>query len=1048
MRLRNMLVFALLSLGAWPVQGQTFKEWQDPEVNAVNREPMHTDFFAYETAALAKDGCKEESENYLSLNGLWKFNWVSNSDARPADFYRTDFNDRGWDNFPVPGVWELNGYGTPVYSGVGFAWKSHEGRTFQTPPVVPVEGNHVGSYRRFVVVPETWKGKDIFVHFGAVSSNLYLWVNGRYVGYSEDSKLEAEFNLTPYLKLGQENLIAFQVFRWCDGSYLEDQDFFRYSGVSRDCYLYARNRIRIDDIRVTPDLDTDYRNGSLAIRLDLKGKGKVRLQLLDADGKEVRSGQLVGSGRLETTWRVENPHKWSAETPYLYTLHAILEEKGQISEIVPVKVGFRKIEISNAQLLVNGQPILIKGVNRHELDPDDGSAVSRERMEQDIRLMKQLNVNAVRTCHYPNDPYWYELCDKYGLYMVAEANLESHGMGFKETTLAKEPSYLKAHLERNQRHVQRNFNHPCILLWSMGNECGNGSNFEACYQWIKKEDPSRFIHFEQAYDTGSTTDVYCPMYPVYSRCIAYCEDDTKQKPFIMCEYAHAMGNALGDFNIYWQLIRKYPKFQGGFIWDWVDESPRWKREDGKWFYAYDGDFDDYATGDNNFSGNGLVNPDRMPNPHSNEIRYFYQNIWTKAGDLQKGEILVHNENFFRDLSAYTLQWKLCKNGVPMRSGTIEHLDCAPQQTAALKIDWGQIDDSGEWLLNVRYVLKNREGVLAPQHVVAYDQMVLRPYEAPSMELENVTPNYVKPVQPEVNDRNLVHLIVTGQDFLIRFNKTTGFMERYVVDGTDFIQQGAALTPNFWRAPTDNDYGAKLQQKYAAWKNPDMRLKALTHEMREGMAVVSASYDIRNVSARLLLTYTINNQGVVKVSQKLEASKEARVSEMFRFGMQLPMPQDFEYLTYYGRGPIENYSNRNHGTPIGLYRQTVSEQFFPYIRPQETGTKTDLRWWQLTKAGGRGLKFVAEAPFSASALHYAIETLDDGPYKRQSHSCNLEEDDVTNVLIDKVQMGLACIDSWSAVPEPQFRIPYGDYEFTFIMMPVAHAYSNEYISTLF
>ena len=646
-------------------------------------------------------------------------------------------------------------------------------------------------------------------------------------------------------------------------------------------------------------------------------------------------------------------------------------------------------------------------------------------MEQDIRLMKQLNINAVRTSHYPDDPYWYELCNQYGLYMVAEANLESHGMGFKETTLAKEPSYLKAHLERNQRHVQRNFNYPCILLWSMGNECGNGSNFEACYEWIKHEDPSRFVHFEQAYDTGSTTDVYCPMYPVYSRCIAYCEDSTKQKPFIMCEYAHAMGNALGDFGIYWSLIRKYPKFQGGFIWDWADESPRWKRSDGKWFYAYDGDFDDYPTGDNNFSGNGLVSPDRIPNPHSNEIRYFYQNIWTTVGETE-GEVCVYNENFFRDLSAYALQWELLKNGAPVRSGVVADIDCAPRQTTTVRIDWGHTDESGEWLLNVRYVLKDREGLLAPSHVVAHDQIVLKSYKAPALVLTNVAPKYVQPVFPTVNDLNLVNLIVKGENFLIRFNKTTGFMERYAVGGVDFIKQGTAFVPNFWRAPTDNDYGAKLQQKYAAWKNPDIRLKSLTHGRQDSMVVVTAVYDLRSVSARLTLTYTINNQGAVKVCQKMEASKGKRVSEMFRFGMQLTMPKSFDTLIYYGRGPGENYSNRNHGTPLGIYRQTVREQFYPYIRPQETGTKTDLRWWQLTQADGCGLKFVADSSFSASALHYAMETLDDGPYKRQSHSCNLEEDDLTHVLIDKVQMGLACIDSWSAVPEPQFRLPYKDY----------------------
>ena len=684
--MKRHLLSGLLCICMLSGNAQTFREWQDPEVNAVNRAPMHTHFFAYESTEAATEAVKEKSVNYMTLNGIWKFRWVKDSDARPTDFWKTDFNDKGWDNLAIPAMWELNGYDVPLYSGVGFDWKLRKGWCKNNPPILPVEDNHVGSYRREITVPANWRGKDIIAHFGSVYSNIYLWVNGKFVGYSEDSKLEAEFDLTPYLKTGQKNLIAFQVFRWCDGSYLEDQDFFRYHGVARDCYLYTRNKKRIEDIRVTPDLDSQYQNGSLAINLNLKGNNQVTLELLDAQNRTVTTTELRGSGDVSTSMEVENPHKWSAETPYLYTLRATVKEGGKVSEVIPLKVGFRKIEMRNAQLLVNGQPILIKGANRHEMDPDGGYVISRERMIQDIQLMKMFNINAVRTCHYPDDSFWYELCDKYGLYVVAEANLESHGMGFKETTLAKVDTYKKAHLERNQRNVQRNFNHPSIILWSMGNECGNGSNFEACYQWIKSEDPSRFIHFEQAYDTGSTTDVYCPMYPVYSKCISYNEDDSKQKPMIMCEYAHAMGNALGDFKIYWDLIRKYPKFQGGFIWDLIDQSPRWTGKDDKMIYGYDGDFDNFSTGDFNYSDNGLLNPDRIPNPHIYEVSYFYQNIWTTAGDLSKGEIKIYNENFFRNLSAYYLEWELLKNGIPMRGGRIEDLNVPPTQTASLKLD--------------------------------------------------------------------------------------------------------------------------------------------------------------------------------------------------------------------------------------------------------------------------------------------------------------------------------------------------------------------------
>ena len=609
--MKKQLVLGLLGACVLSGNAQTFKEWQDPEINAINRAPMHANFFAYENAEMAAKAVKEDSKNFMSLNGTWKFFWVRNADARPTDFWKTGFNDKGWDNLQVPGVWETHGYGDPIYINVGYGWRS---RFENNPPYVPTEENHVGSYRREIMVPADWKGKDIIAHFGAVSSNMYLWVNGKFVGYSEDSKLEAEFNLTPYLKPGQKNLIAFQVFRWCDGSYLEDQDFFRYTGVARDCYLYTRNKKRIDDIRVTPDLDSEYKNGSLAINLNLKGSGNVSLELLDAQNQTVASTEVKGSGNVSTTLQVENPKKWSAETPYLYTLRATLKDGSQASEVVPVKVGFRKIELKNAQILVNGQPVLFKGADRHELDPDGGYVVSRDRMIQDIQIMKQFNINAVRTCHYPDDNFWYELCDKYGIYVVAEANIESHGMGYGDKTLAKEPTYKKAHMERNQRNVQRGFNHPSIIFWSLGNEAGYGPNFEAAYDWIKAEDPSRAVQYEQARIEGKT-DIYCPMYANYKWCEEYSKDDKYQKPLIQCEYAHAMGNSQGGFKEYWDLIRKYPKYQGGFIWDFVDQSIRWTGKNGKMIYAYAGDFnrmDD--SGDKNFCNNGLISPDRKPNP--------------------------------------------------------------------------------------------------------------------------------------------------------------------------------------------------------------------------------------------------------------------------------------------------------------------------------------------------------------------------------------------------------------------------------------------------
>ena len=1031
--MKKQLMTGLFTVLALTAGAQTFQEWRNPEINAVNRAPMHTNYFAFENADAAKKADKKQSTNYMTLNGTWKFNWVKDADSRPTDFWKTGFNDKGWDDLQVPAVWELNGYGDPIYVNVGYAWRNQ----FQNnPPEVPTENNHVGSYRREIVVPASWKGKDIIAHFGSVTSNMYLWVNGRYVGYSEDSKLEAEFDLTPYLKPGQKNLIAFQVFRWCDGTYLEDQDFFRYSGVGRDCYLYARNKKRIQDIRVTPDLDAAYQNGSLAVNLDLKGSGKVDLELVDAQGKQVATATANKSGLV--TMNVENPKKWSAETPYLYTLRASMQGS---NEVIPVKVGFRKIELKGDQILVNGKAVLFKGADRHEMDPDGGYVVSPERMLQDIQIMKQFNLNAVRTCHYPDDNLWYDLCDQYGIYVVAEANIESHGMGYGDKTLAKNPSYKKAHLERNQRNVQRGFNHPSIIFWSLGNEAGDGPNFEQCYKWIKAEDPSRACQYEQARQKEHT-DIFCPMYYDYNGMEKYGQRTDATKPLIQCEYAHAMGNSQGGFKEYWDLIRKYPNLQGGFIWDFVDQSCRWKGKDGVMIYAYGGDFNRFDASDNNFCDNGLISPDRVPNPHMYEVGHFYQNIWTTPADLSKGEVNVFNENFFRDLSAYYMEWQVLKDGKVIRTGRVDDLKVAPQETAKITLNIGKTCTCKEWLLNVFYKLKNREGLLPAGFTFAKNQLTLNDYKAPSMDLKNVETTNVATVVPQIIDNQYHYLIVKGNNFVAEFNKQNGYLSKYAVDGTEMLKEGAALTPNFWRAPTDNDMGAGLQNRYAAWKNPGLKLVSLNSKTENDQIVVNAEYDMKNVSAKLYLTYVINNEGAIKVTQKMTADKNAKVSPMFRFGMQMQMPKCFETVEYYGRGPVENYSDRNHSTDLGIYRQSVDEQFYSYIRPQETGTKTDIRWWKQLNAGGNGLKVVGDAPFSASALHYTICSLDDGEQKDQRHSPEVQKADLTNLIIDKAQMGLGCVNSWGALPLPQYMLPYGDYEFTFILTPVKHSVEIE------
>ena len=1029
---KNILTCYLL-LVCTTLSSQTFNEWKDPVVNEVNRSPMHTSYFAYQNEHSALKGCKEASQNFMSLNGIWKFLWVKDADKRPMNFYKISYDDKSWDNMQVPGLWALNGYGDPVYVNYGYPWRN---QFAGEPPAIPVADNQVGSYRKEIIIPADWKGKEIFAHFGAVSSNMYLWVNGQFVGYSEDSKLEAEFNLSRYLKPGK-NLIAFQVFRWCDGSYLEDQDFLRLAGVGRDCYLYVRNKKYIQDIRVTPDLDAQYLNATLHVAMNLKGGGTVDLKLLDPLGKEIVATSVKGTGQIQTRMEVANPGKWSAENPILYTLIATLKDKGDVVEVIPVNVGFRKIELKNAQILVNGQPVLFKGVNRHEMDPDNGYYLSPQRMIQDIKIMKAFNINAVRTSHYPNDNLWYDLCDRYGLYVVAEANVESHGIGGHKT-LARNPLFAKAHLERNQRNVQRSYNHPSIIFWSLGNEAGFGANFEACYTWIKNEDKTRAVQYEQA-KINEFTDIFCPMYQDYEGNREYCEGDI-DKPLIQCEYTHAMGNSLGGFKEYWDLIRKYPKYQGGFIWDFVDQSLRWKNKEGVSFYAYGGDWNPYDASDNNFMDNGLINPDRQPNPHMYEVGYSYQSIWVTPVDLPNGAINVYNENFFRNLDDYYLEWELQADGEIVRKGMVGKLNVAPQQTATVQLRYTMDDicQDKELLLNIMFKLKKAESLLPAGHVVAKKQLTILPYKTPDLAISNMPNSNIKVCAPTVIENDVNYLIVEGDHFRLDFDKHDGYLCKYEINGRQLLNEGSKLTPNFWRAPTDNDLGAGLQKKYAAWKNTGIYLNELEQKVENDLVIVNSEYTMEAVKAKLYLTYTINNCGAVKITQKMTVDQSATVSDLFRFGMQVQICEELEQVSYYGRGPIENYSDRNNSTWLGKYRQTVSDQFYSYIRPQENGTRTDIRWWKLMDKGGNGLKLIADAPCSVSALHYSIEVLDDGERKEQRHSEFLPCVDYINLCIDKVQMGVGGVNSWGALPLKDYRLPYQDYEFSFLLQPVTSA----------
>ena len=1023
---RLALAVALFSLSIFSYS-QTFKEWQDPKINEVNRAPMHTRYFAYANLQEAQEAVPEHSSNFLSVHGKWRFLWSKDANTRlTVNFWKEDYDDSFWDYMPVPGIWELNGYGDPVYLNIGYAWS---GNFTTRPPEVPVENNHVGTYRNEFVIPADWDDKEVFLHFGSVTSNVYVWVNGKFVGYSEDSKLEAEFDVTKFIKPGQKNLVALQVFRWCDGTYLEDQDFWRLCGIARDSYFYARNKNRIEDIKITPDLDAEFVNGTLNVQIHRKGHQPVTLELLDADQNVVARQNVSGTGsNLTASLNVFGVNKWTAETPYLYTLRAYCG-----SEVIPLKVGFRKVEIVNSQLLVNGKPVLIKGVDRHELDPDGGYVVSHERMLQDIRIMKQFNVNAIRTSHYPDDNYLYDLCDQYGIYMVAEANVESHGMGYGERTLAIRPDYALAHMQRNQRNVQSNFNHPSIIVWSMGNEAGHGDNFVQAYNWIKLADPSRPVQYERALGTPQT-DIECPMYPDYSAVERYAKDPTKLKPYIMCEYAHAMGNSVGAFKEYWDLIRQYPKLQGGFIWDFVDQSLRWKGKDGKEFYAYGGDFNDYDPSDQNFCDNGLISPDRVPNPHMYEVGLYYQNIWTDLDDYASGFLGVYNENFFKNLSGYRLCWELLDNGKAVKTGTVEYLDAGPGQRARIPFQIDYKNPEGELLLNVRYELKENDGLLPAGFVAAKQQFCLSEYKFQnSFDSQKPVLSSDPVISENIDD---LRIAVKGDNFTVEFSMVNGFMERFCANGVEMIAPGTALKPNFWRAPIDNDYGANLQRRYSVWKDPliIMRSSGVTRRVEDGVAKVECVYDVSDF-AILTLSYQIDREGCVKVVQRMAPQGNGQVSNMFRFGMRMTMPESFQKVAYYGRGPIENYIDRNDYTQLGIYNQTVDEQSYAYIRPQENGNRTDIRWWNMLDNSGRGLRISSEAGFEMSALHYTQESLDEGARKANGHTSSIPKTSTVNVSIDKIQMGVGGVNSWGAQPRPEYQIPFTTYEFVFYLKPI-------------
>ena len=1045
MRKTVLLTMAAASIMACYAQRSHTPYWLDPAANRIGTEVPRSDFFAYESANLAATGNKQTSARYLSLEGKWKFKFAKNHNDAPAKFYEKNFDDSNWEDFPVPGLFELNGHGDPTYKNVGYAWATQ----FEpNPPYVEEKNNYTGSYRKEIVIPGNWKNEKIYLHVGSATSNLSVWVNGKFVGYSEDSKSAAEFNLTPYLTPGKKNLIAMQVMRWCDGSYFEDQDFWRLTGIAREVYLYARPQSHISDVFITPDLTDNYTNGVLSVKLNstaCKGKTAI-LTLKDKAGKVVKNEQVRLNNENVVKWTINNPLKWTAETPNLYKLSIDLMDDSKLLESIEQNVGFRKVEIKDAQLLVNGQPVLIKGVNRHEMDPDGAYVISTSRMVQDIQLMKQHNINAVRTCHYPNDPRWYDLCDQYGIYVMAEANIESHGMGYGEKTLARVPRYEQTHLERNRNNTYILKNHPSIISWSLGNEAGYGINMEKAYDMVKAFDPSRPIHYERALQERGT-DIYSEMYLPYDNCENYAKRKDITRPLILCEYAHAMGNSEGAFDEYWKLVRKYPHFQGGFIWDFVDQGLRGKNKQGKEIYTYGGDYGRYPASDHNFNCNGLFNPDRVAHPHVDEVDYNYQNIWTTLTDNTKGIVDVYNENFFTTLNNVSLNWTLLCNGEQEAAGTVANLQVAPQAHSSVTLEgFPKIDAKrGEYVLQLDYRLKQNEPLLEAGHIVARQEFALSSYHFPTLsDTQSATP-----MQPTVvgkkkapalvnKEEQLACITLSANNTSVTINKQTGLIDYLDVNGKPMFEEGYSLKPDFWRAPTDNDYGASLQKVLGAWRDPEMKLTSLTDTLQGICRTVVATYNMPTVDANLTLTYTLNTTGQLMVSQQLKVNPQAKAKPVLpRFGMTLVMPQAFDHIHYYGRGPIENYWDRHTSTFLGIYDQSVASQYSPYIRPQESGNKTDVRWWSIYNASaGEGLTFTAPEPLEMASLNYLTSDLDGGPVKeaKQMHSGDLTARPFTVVHIAQRQMGLGCIDSWGAWPLGKYLIPYADHSFSFIITP--------------
>jgi len=1036
MKRLSLLIFASLIFHI--ISAQSSCDWENPDVIGINKNSPHCTMIPFPDERMALENNRDQSPFYISLNGSWNFQWVEKPGDRPLNFYLPGYNDSDWEKIPVPANWETLGYGIPIYVNIPYEWTRKP-----NPPHIPYDYNPVGSYRYRFEIPVNWDKRQVFIHFGAVKSAFYLWVNGKKVGYSQDSKTPAEFNITHFIKPGK-NLLAIEVYRWSDGSYLECQDFWRISGIERDVYLYTRPAVFINDYFAHSGLTDDYIDGDFKLAVNLENAGakkadswKLQAKLLSYKSNSVIASfseefDIKGNSKKKIAFSdiISEPLKWSAENPHLYTLLiSVYNTKGICEESIACRVGFRTSEVKAGLYLLNGEPIMLKGVNRHEHDPVTAHVVSEESMLEDIRLMKQFNINTVRTCHYPDDPRWYELCDQYGLYVIDEANIESHGMGYHpDRTLGNDPRFMKAHLARVKAMLERDKNHPSVIFWSMGNEAGDGVNFDTCYKWLKWRDPSRPVHYERA-ELRLNTDIYCPMYTG----IEYLEDyasKTRERPLIMCEYAHAMGNSTGNLQEYWDVIESHPQLQGGSIWDWVDQGLEQKDSQGKKYYAYGGDFGPPDTpSDSNFCINGLVLPDRTPHPALFEVKKVYQNFNIEMIDADSGTISVINKHYFTNASNFDIHWNLIGDGDILASGIIAQPDIPSQSERTFNLEFKHVVPlpGVEYFLNFRVIAREDLGMIPKGHEVAAEQIAL-PWKKEA--------NYIKEnaFLEEVWSIDRQTLTVSGVDLYVRFDTLTGIMNSLEYNGKQYLERGPV--PNFWRAPTDNDFGNQMQKRCEVWKD------ASTQRVVESFNVIKPAYNTVIITVNYLLgnrkipyelVYSIFGSGDILISGEIDPGS-AELPELPRYGMNVRIPSEFDQVKWYGRGPFENYRDRNTAAFVGVYESNVNDLYFPYVRPQENGTRTDIRWMSLTNEDGDGFLIVGNPLVSASALPFTISQLDYTD-SRFRHTSDLVPNDFIDINIDHLQTGLGGNDSWGAKPLPSYTLQSGNYHYSYFIRPV-------------